>query len=40
MKEACKFCDGTGRLGFQQEYCCGCFGTGFVELKKKMKIMK
>lgn len=30
MREVCKLCDGTGKLGFQREGCCGCGGTGFI----------
>ncbi len=30
MKRVCEICNGYGRIGFQQEDCCGCFGTGIV----------
>lgn len=29
MKEICKHCEGTGKLGFQRETCCFCGGKGY-----------
>jgi hypothetical protein len=29
MKETCKHCEGTGKLGFQRETCCFCGGKGY-----------
>lgn len=26
----CSFCEGTGKLGFQREECCSCFGKGYI----------
>lgn len=31
MKIICKYCEGTGKLGFQREGCCFCGGSGFVD---------
>lgn len=31
----CKYCEGTGKLGFQRETCCFCDGTGFENIEKK-----
>lgn len=31
MKTICKYCEGTGKLGFQREGCCFCGGSGFVD---------
>lgn len=33
MKKRCSLCEGTGKLGFQREDCCSCFGTGYIEEK-------
>lgn len=30
MKKICSLCNGSGKLGFQREDCCCCFGTGFI----------
>jgi len=29
----CKYCEGTGKLGFQQEGCCYCGGSGYIKEK-------
>lgn len=29
----CKFCEGTGKLGFQQEDCWFCAGSGEIEVR-------
>ena len=34
----CKQCEGTGKLGFQREDCCFCYGTGYV--KEKIQLSK
>lgn len=31
MKTVCKDCQGTGRLGFQQESCWCCGGSGYID---------
>ena len=33
MKIRCNLCEGTGKLGFQQEDCCSCFGEGVINVK-------
>ena len=33
MKVRCSLCEGTGKLGFQREDCCSCFGEGFIDVK-------
>jgi len=30
-RKVCEFCEGYGKLGFQQETCCYCDGKGFIE---------
>lgn len=41
-KESCNACDGTGRLGFQQEVCWFCDGTGEIhpDFNIKMTTMR
>lgn len=29
----CKYCQGTGKIGFQQEGCCYCSGSGYIKEK-------
>ena len=33
-KVRCKYCEGTGKLGFQREGCCWCFGKGYYEVEE------
>lgn len=34
MVKRCNLCGGSGKLGFQQEDCCSCFGEGFILTKE------
>ena len=33
-KVRCEYCEGTGKLGFQREDCCCCFGKGYYEVEE------
>ncbi len=37
MKKVCSLCEGTGKLGFQREDCCSCFGTGYIIEKTELE---
>ena len=39
-KIICEYCNGTGKLGFQQETCWFCQGNGFREVKETSGIFK
>ena len=36
----CKYCEGTGKLGFQKKDCCCCFGKGYYEVEETSGISK
>ena len=39
-KVRCKYYEGTGKLGFQREDCCCCFGKGYYEVEETRTHLK
>lgn len=35
MEKRCGLCEGTGKIGFQQEDCWSCFGEGYINIKEQ-----